>query len=153
MPPRYFFIQEISGIGRAQSIFSLLLSPVMGRRKDSIKDVCLAWKITDSHTFCTTFVPLANNRATSVLLRLILVSKEVNSTGFMIQSIPVLHLCNTFPPLKQKYLFIQITNGSKASGCQENHPATIRTFAFRAQKKTKIGKHRLKLSFHWTDFS
>lgn len=46
------------------------------------RDVCLVWKTTDSQTFCTTFVPLTGNAATGVLLRLILISKEVNSIGF-----------------------------------------------------------------------
>lgn len=48
------------------------------------RDVCLVWKTTGSPTFCTTFVPLPGSGATSVLLRLILISKEVNSIGFMI---------------------------------------------------------------------
>lgn len=39
------------------------------------RDVVLVWKTTDSQTFCTTFVPLPGNAATSVLLRLILTSK------------------------------------------------------------------------------
>jgi len=43
-----------------------------------------AWSGTDSQTFCTTSVPLPGNGATGVLLRLILIFKEVNSIGFMI---------------------------------------------------------------------
>lgn len=62
----------------------------------------------------------------------------------------VLYLCNTFPPLRQKYFFIRISNGRKVPRCQENLPVTTCIFSLRAQKKTEIGKNT---SYAKTEFS
>lgn len=113
----------------------------MWGRRERDEERGLVWKTRFSQTFCTTFVPLPGNGATGVLLRLILAFKEVNSISFMIQSTQVLYLYTTFPPLRQNYLFIQISNSRKVPGCQENHPATTCIFSLRAQKKTEIGYH------------
>lgn len=69
----------------------------------------------------------------------------------MIYSTKILYLCSTFRPLKQKYLFIQISNGRRVPRCQESHPVTTYIFSLKAQKKTQIGNNtsHAKPDFSW----